>query len=134
MAVAHFRLVRPMTHVGRLRLIAGIRIGLVSLAAAAATWFWALSVLLCFIQYMGPPDDALMIRRLWPFRLIQPEWLSRPSDGWGELLMRWQLTETGVRVLIIAILWTIAVAVIYNRYHSLSHNGPNKIIEVVRPL
>jgi hypothetical protein len=109
-----------MTRLGKLRLVAGMQIGLVSLAGAAGVWFFALSVTFCFIESMGPLDDALTIRRLWPFRLIQPEWLSRPADRWGDLMMRWQLTETGVRTLIIAILWTIAVALIYNRYHSLS--------------
>ena len=109
-----------MNRVGKLRLIFTMRIGLVSLAGAVALWLFALPVLLCFIQYMGPRDDALEVRHLWPHRLIQPEWLTRPSDKLGELLMRWQITETGVRALLIAIMWAVAVSFCYSRYRSLS--------------
>jgi hypothetical protein len=121
-AVAELILVRSMSPLKKQRLISGTEIGLATLGAAAAVWFWALPVLLCFISYMHspshPPTDAQMIRDLWSFRLIQPEWLSRASDHTPDLLWRWQATETAIRASLVFLLWTLAMVWI-RRHHRL---------------
>ena len=105
-----------MTRPGKQRLLTGLSVTFVTVLAAALVWFWALPVLLCFISYMSPshpPTDAQMIRDLWSFRLIQPEWLSRTSDHAFDLLGRWQIIETVVRALLILLLWAFAIVWIY---------------------
>src|SRR5439155_15340083 len=101
----------------------GVQIGLTTLVAAAAVWFWALSVMFCFISYMyspsHPPTDAQMIRDLWPFRLVQPQWLGRASDHTWDLLVRWQATETSVRTLLIFLLWAALVVRLVYTHHRL---------------
>ena len=112
-----------MTHRTKQRLITGGQIGLATLATAAVEWFCALSVMLCFISYMYspiyPPTDAQMIRDLWPFRFVEPEWLGRPSDHRWELLARWQLTEAGVRTFLIFLVWGALVAALAYRHRKL---------------
>src|SRR4051794_17926117 len=91
-------------------------IALSSIIAAFAVWFWALPAMFGFISYMSPslnPSDARMIRDLWSFRLIQPEWLSRASDHTGDLLLRWQATEMLVRTFMVFVVWVLLVAWIY---------------------
>jgi hypothetical protein len=109
-----------MQPLGKHRLITGTQIGLTTVGAAAAAWFWALPVILCFISYMyspsHPPTDAQMIRELWPFRLVQPEWLSRTSDQRLDLLVRWEVTETTVRLSLIFLVWAFFVFLVIHRH------------------
>ena len=112
-----------MTHRAKQRLITGGQIGLATLAAAAVEWFYALPVMFCFISYMysqsHPPTGAQMIRDLWPFRFVQPEWLGRTSDNRWDLLARWQVTEAGVRTFLIFLVWGALVAALVYRHRKL---------------
>src|ERR1019366_2094374 len=83
-----------------------------SLIAFAAVWFWALRPYITplvsshsvhteghAIEYVrsplqAPPAD--LVRHIWHFRLIQPEWVSNPPD-----YVRWSKAETEVRLIVV---------------------------------
>jgi hypothetical protein len=112
-----------MTPLAKQRLITGTQIGLTTLGAAAAVWFCIVYPLFGFVSYMyspsHPPTDAQMIRDLWHFRLIQPEWLARSSDHMMDLLARWEVIEAGVRALLIFAFWATLVAALVHRHRRL---------------
>jgi len=94
---------------------------LITLASLAAAWFWALPPLLTPLFYMHPTDwtDADLVRHLWHFRLVQPEWVSTPPD-----YLRWALAETLARLLVIFVIWLTAVIFLERRYLSGHSNTP----------
>jgi hypothetical protein len=67
-----------------------IQLVAVTLAAVAAAWFWAIAPMTTSLLYIHPSDwtDADLMRHLWHFRLIQPEWVSSPPQydyiGWTQ--------------------------------------------------
>ena len=89
------------TNMTRRTIIAAVMV-MATVAAAAVIWFWALRPLgaVSYLTSTGA-SDADIIRQYWPHRLVEPEWVS-PTPG---RLMNWNLTETVVRLAVVAVLW-----------------------------
>ena len=86
---------------------------LTTLAAIAAAWFWALPPLFTPLLYLHPTNwtDADIVRRIWHFRLVQPEWVSTPPD-----YMRWSQAETLARLFVVFIGWLTTTSILVRRY------------------
>ena len=86
---------------------------LATLAAIAAAWFWALRPLLTALLYLYPTDwtQADLVRQIWYFRLVQPEWVSAPPD-----YMRWSVAETRARLSVVFLGWLVSITFIFRRY------------------
>src|SRR3954452_10093069 len=80
------------------------RLGVITLAAIAAAWFWALPPILTPLFYLHPTNwtDADLVRHLWHFRLIQPEWVSNPPEY---DYLRWAQAETLARLGVVFLGW-----------------------------
>src|SRR3954471_17043493 len=78
-----------------------------TVAAAAAVWFWALRPL-GFASYLSSTDatDADIIRRYWPHRLIEPEWIGASPEKLDRL-MKWHIYETVARLSVVGLLWFV---------------------------
>jgi hypothetical protein len=52
-----------------------------TLARFALAWFWALPPLLHALFYLCPTDwtQADVVRHIWHFPLVQPEWVNTPT-------------------------------------------------------
>src|SRR5678815_5140956 len=80
--------------------------------AIAAIWFWALRPF-GFASYLRSTEetDAQTIRRYWPHRVVEPEWVSSTPDQ----LMNWHRAELLARLSIVAVSWLfITAASIYS--------------------
>jgi hypothetical protein len=97
---------------------------LITLAAIGAAWFWALPPLLTPLFYLHPTDwtDADLVRHIWHFRLVQPEWVSTPPD-----YMRWSVAETLARLTVVFLGWATSIMFIERRYFR-SHNEPTSAL------
>jgi hypothetical protein len=74
-------------------------------AAIAAAWFWAIAPLSSFEILDWPPrTDADLVRHLWHFRLVQPEWVSSPPMYSYD---RWVGAETWARLLVVFLGWIV---------------------------
>jgi hypothetical protein len=83
-----------------------IVVAVVTVAAASAIWLWALRPLGgASYLHSSTETEADIIRRYWPQRLIEPEWVSARPD-----LMSWTITETFVRLSVIGLVWCVIVA------------------------
>jgi hypothetical protein len=73
------------------------RLAALTLAAFAAAWFWALPPLLTPLLYLHSADwtDADLVRHLWHFRLVPPEWVGSPPQY---DYLRWAQAETLARL------------------------------------
>src|SRR6516165_3208848 len=76
----------------------------ITLAALAAVWFWALPAILTPLFYLHPSNwtDADLVRHLWHFRLVQPEWVSSPPQY---DYLRWAHAETLIRLALVLLGW-----------------------------
>ena len=70
--------------------------------SGALVYFWALRPL-GFASYLSSTgaSDADIIRQYWPYRLVQPEWVSEGPNR----LMNWHLTEAAVRMALTGGFW-----------------------------
>ncbi len=86
---------------------------LTTLVAIAAAWFWALPPLLTPLFYLHPTDwtQADLVRHIWHFRLVQPEWVSTPPD-----YMRWSQAETLARLVVVFLAWLATTSFLVRRY------------------
>jgi hypothetical protein len=77
-------------------------VALLTTAACAAIWLWALRPL-GFSSYLTSTGaaDAEIIRQYWPHRLVQPEWVTDVPSR----LMNWHRTETAARLVVVLGLW-----------------------------
>jgi hypothetical protein len=75
-----------------------------TLAAFVAAWFWALPPFLTPLLYIHPSNwtDADLVRRLWHFRFIQPEWVGIPAQY---DYLRWAQAETLARLAVVLLCW-----------------------------
>ena len=80
------------------------RVAVVTLAALAAAWFWALPPFLTPLFYLHRSDwtEADLVRHLWHFRLVQPEWVSTPPQY---DYLRWAQAETLARLTLVFLGW-----------------------------
>jgi hypothetical protein len=74
------------------------------LAAFAAAWFWALPPFITPLLYIHSSNwtDADLVRHLWHFRLIQPEWVGSPPQY---DYLRWGQSETLARLAAVLLGW-----------------------------
>ena len=92
---------------------------LITWAAMAAAWFWALVPFLTPMVYPFPSDwtEADLIRHLWPFHLVQPEWVSSPPNyDYGQ----WLQAELLARLSVVFLVWVVSNILadrIYSRIH-----------------
>ena len=77
--------------------------------SAVAVCFWALRPL-GFASYMSSSmaSDAEIIRQYWPYRLMQPEWVSTVPSR----LVNWHLTEATARLALVGGLWLLFVSIV----------------------
>ncbi len=75
-----------------------------TIAAFVAVKRWAI-VPFGFHSYLSSDGetDAEMIRRYWPHRLIQPEWMGPGDRGFA----LWHVAEAGARVSVVVVLWSM---------------------------
>jgi hypothetical protein len=82
----------------------GIQLLGITLAAVAAAWFWAITPMTTTLAYICPRDwtDADLVRHLWHFRLIQPEWVGSPPQY---SYLRWTQAEALARLCAVFLGW-----------------------------
>jgi hypothetical protein len=89
---------------------------LITLAALAAGWFWALAPLMGFEVLNWPPrTDADLVRYFCHFRIVQPEWVSSPPMY---SYTRWMVAEIWARMSVVFLGWVVSNIVadhIYSR-------------------
>jgi len=105
---------------------------IVALMAAAALKFWALQPFhaagysMVIGHFTTQPDtddtDAAVIRRDWPYRLVQPEWVNRTPD----LFTNWTNDETAARSVVVGVGWLIVTGLLIHTYIRLSKETPMK--------
>lgn len=90
-----------------------------TLIALAVVWFWALGPLLIPLNSINPTEftSADVVRRVWHLRLVQPEWVSNPTD-----YVRWSQAESLARFIVVVLGWLVGVAFII-RGRLASHRG-----------
>jgi hypothetical protein len=103
----------------------------ITLAAIAAVWFWALSPMTSML-YIHPSGwtDADLVRHLWHFRLVQPEWVSSPPQY---DYLRWVQAETLARLGVVLLGWLGSAAWLIGRHlRGRSVGLPNKAAPLTR--
>ncbi len=89
----------------------GFQIAAVTLVALVVVIFWALDPILTAIFMMtSSTTDAELIRQIWHFRLVQPEWVTGPGQ-----LFKWQETEAYTRLSLVLLCWLAAVVSLVRR-------------------
>lgn len=85
----------------------------ITLAALAVAWYWALAPGLTALAYLYPTNwtDADLVRHIWHFRLIQPEWLGSSPD-----YSRWCEVETLARLTVVFLGWLASTTFVTRRY------------------
>ncbi len=118
-----------MTRTARITLVAAATV-----IAGAAVYFWALRPL-GFASYLSSTgaSDVDIIRHYWPYRLVQPEWVSAVPSR----LMNWHLAEALTRLALTGSLWLLFVGVVgrgvvltLGRRH---RGGPNPPLQATPP-
>ncbi len=99
---------------------------LITLAAIAAARYWALSPFSPLL-YPTPSDwtEADLIRHIWHFRLVQPEWVGTPGE-----FLHWTFAETIARLAVVYIGW-LASSLVAGRYFG-KHKGASSGIPLER--
>jgi hypothetical protein len=90
-----------------------LEIAAVTLIALAITFWWALDPILIAIFMMTHTGttEAELIRQIWHFRLVQPEWIGTSDQFW-----RWQQAETYARLAVVFAGWVGCVVALTKRY------------------
>ena len=90
-----------------------LEIAAITLVALAITFWWALDPILTaiFLMTNRALTDAELIRQIWHFRLVQPEWIGPPDQFW-----RWQQAETLARLTVVFVGWLAGVVALTKRY------------------
>lgn len=89
----------------------------VALMSAAALKFWAIQPFHASYDIVGnyatdTEADAAAIRRDWPHRLVQPEWVGVTPDLFGN----WTKAETAARSVIVGVVWLVVTGLLIHRY------------------
>src|ERR1051326_8063002 len=84
-----------------------------TVAALATAWFWALAPMTTALLYIHSTGwtDADLVRHIWHFRLLQPEWVSTPPD-----YLRWTQAETLARLAVVLLGWLLSSTILLRRY------------------
>jgi len=96
-----------------------------TLVALALTRFWALAPFLTPLGYIHPPNwtDADVVRAIWHFRLVSPEWGNRSLD-----YEQWCEVETCARLAVVFLGWFATIKIIQRRYLRTRNNAPSIIV------
>jgi len=99
---------------------------LTTLAALAVAFFWALAPLLTPVWHLSEigSTDADLVRELWPFHLVQPEWVSTPPD-----YIRWAQAETLARGIVVFLSWATTAILLERRYLRSHRNTPPNTLQ-----
>jgi hypothetical protein len=97
--------------------------GAVALIAFAIIKFWAMRPRETSYDIVGEVSDADVIRSDWPWRLVQPEWVSRAPD-W---LTNWSHTEANVRLTVVCVGWLIITGLLIYIHIRLLKALPKKL-------
>ncbi len=91
----------------------GLLLGAITLASLAAAWFIALAPIINSFIVMTPSawTEADLVRHLYHFRLVQPEWVSAPPD-----FLRWTQAEATTRLIVVSLVWLASGAFVVRRY------------------
>src|SRR5689334_24809264 len=86
-----------------------------TLAGIAAAWFWALPPMTTSLLYLCPHNwtEADLVRHLWHFRLVRPEWVAIPPQY---NYLRWAQAETLARLSVVFLGWIGGAAWISRRH------------------
>lgn len=74
-----------------------------TLLAFAAVYYWAITPITTALVYSHHTTnwtDADLVRAIWHFRVVQPEWVSTPPD-----YLRWTRVEALVRFVVVLFCW-----------------------------
>ena len=93
----------------------------ITLAALAVALFWAAVPLLTMLGYLYNGTQADLVRHIWHFRLVQPEWVSSPPDYDYE---QWAQAETLARLSIVFVGWAASLLLVERRYLRSLRNTP----------
>jgi hypothetical protein len=87
----------------------------ITLVAIATGWFWAVAPMTTSLLYVHPSGwmEADLVRHLWQFRLIQPEWISSPPQF---AYLRWSQAETLARLGVVFLGWLGSTAWVIGRH------------------
>src|ERR1043165_3852720 len=98
------------------------QLAVITLTALAAAWFWALPPILTPLLYLHPSTwtEADLVRHLWHFRLVQPEWVSSPPQY---DYLRWAQAETLARLALVFLGWLGGSTCLLRR-HQRQRPGP----------
>src|SRR6266498_5547064 len=90
-----------------------VLLAVTTLTALATAWFWALAPMTTALLYIHSTDwtDADLVRHIWHFRLLQPEWVSTPPD-----YLRWTQAETSARLAVVFLGWLVTSTILVRRY------------------
>jgi hypothetical protein len=85
----------------------------VTLVALALLVLWVLDPIMTAIFMMSRSGaaDAELIRQVWHYCLVPPEWI-RPPNQWA----KWELLEIHARLSVVVLGWTLSVAALTKRY------------------
>src|SRR5689334_15306438 len=99
-----------------------VSLTVITLAALVLAWFWALPPALTPLLYVHPAGwtDADIVRDIWHFRLVQPEWVSTPPDY---DYAGWSLAETFARLGVVFVGWLVSAVLLIRKYRR--RNGPS---------
>jgi hypothetical protein len=98
----------------------------VTSAALVVAWLWAVAPVTAPLLYIHSSGwtDADLVRRIWPVRLIQPEWVSSPPQY---DYLRWTQAETLARLSVVFIAWIASVGwIVRTSRHRQPVTPPNK--------
>jgi hypothetical protein len=85
-----------------------------TLAAVAVAWLWALAPVNTPFNWDGPPawkGEAALVKSIWHFRLIPPEWGNTSLD-----YFRWCLVETCARLAVVFLGWCVTLKLIEHEH------------------
>ncbi len=90
---------------------------------AAALALWLVSAMLVAIVWMSRPGetDADMIRQIWHFRFLPPEWFR----GWVE----WYRAELYTRIAVVFIAWLASVIALVRRHFRGTPKSSNQSLQ-----
>src|SRR5579859_5923029 len=86
-----------------------ILVAAATILAGVALYFWA-GRPVGFASYLSSTgaNDADIIRQYWPYRLVQPEWVSNVPSR----LINWHLAEAFVRLALLGGSWLLFVGIV----------------------
>ena len=93
-----------------------------ALIALAVAWVWALAPLLIPLVSINSTEftSADVVRRVWHLRLVQPEWVSRPTD-----YVRWSQVESLARFMVVVLGWSVGAAFVIRSRLTSRRGGPS---------